>query len=106
MKRGDLRSVLNEPPNKMAAHWSTWQDYCTSLNIDPYLEAQSENYLFSKFLPFDYAKEHSPPADDLSGLEQWRTTYAPSAEIASLGSQNPRLDVSGRIYITESIIGI
>ena len=36
------------------------------------------SFLFSRFLPRDSAPVSLPPAVDLSGVDQWRTTYGPS----------------------------
>ena len=78
-KRPALASLLNEPPTKTAIGPSGKSSLPLSQVLTPTStpSTRGTSYLFSKFLPREYAEELSHPATNLSTLNAYRTTYGP-----------------------------
>ena len=76
-KRAAPRSLLKEPPHVMAIG-KNGQPTATPLTLTPTYKPTPTSFLFSKFLPFDYDRAISHPAESLSSLGRWRSTYGPS----------------------------
>ena len=79
MQRPTPASFLNEVTPKTV----TGKSGLTSLPILPSTPTyagtrKNPSYIFSKFSPIDSALAKLPPAADLLGSAQWRTTYGPS----------------------------
>ena len=77
-RRDSLPSLLNAPNQKILTGKSGRLTVKHSV-LTPTFQASNQSYLFSRFSPQDYDAVTSTPADNLSKLGAWRTTYAPSA---------------------------
>ena len=91
-------SVCPKRASAKDGHWSTWQEFCATLNLDPYLETKPQKLSFLEVFAVRLRNGTITPSGRPIGsraVEDYLRTVA--AEIASLGSPNPRLDASGRI---------
>ena len=79
-QRPEPQSFLKELSPKMAtgAFGKTSLPLLKALTPTLMANPIQSSFLFSKFLPRDSAPVSLPPAVDLSGVDQWRTTYGPS----------------------------
>ena len=96
-----IRSAVGTKRNaQQDGHWDKWTQFCTSLGKNPYLEGEDISVQLHLLTSFgirlrkgDFAAV--PLTRGSRTVEDYLRTIA--SEIASMGSQNPRLDITGRV---------
>ena len=80
------------------SHWRQWERYCQALGIDPYLETQADKLSFLEVFAIRLRRgdlsSSGQPVHSRTVEDYLRTV---GEEIASMGTQNPRLDLAGNV---------
>ena len=91
-------SVCPKRASAKDGHWSTWQEFCATLNLDPYLETKPQKLSFLEVFAVRLRNGTITPSGRPIGsraVEDYIRSVA--EEIASLGAPSLRLDVNGRV---------
>lgn len=91
-------SVGTKRSSAQDGHWSQWEYYCHTLDIDPYLQTYTDKLPFLQVFAFRLRQGHlTPSGKPVKSRTVEDFLRSVGAEIASLGSQNPRLDLAGNV---------
>ena len=100
-KRGSIPLLLNAPNQKTITGASGRLTVKHSV-LTPTFQGSNQSYLFSRFSPQDYEEVTSIPADNLSKLGAWRTTYAPSARRSPAWGPTPTPALASTVCMSSS----